>query len=65
MDDRRIFGPTRDDVIQEWRRLHNEEFNDLDSSSNIFRVNKARKMRWAGDVARMGDKRSACWVLVG
>jgi len=41
MDDRRIFGPTGDEVIWEWRRLHNEEFNDLVSSSNIIRVNKA------------------------
>jgi hypothetical protein len=45
MDNMRIFGPTRDEVIQEWRRLNNEELNDLDYSSNIIRVNKARRMR--------------------
>jgi len=58
MDERRIFGPKRDEVIQEWRRL-----NDLDSS-NIIRVIKSRRMRWAGHVARMGENRGACRVLV-
>ena len=50
----RIFGPRRDEVTGEWRRLHNEELNDLYSSPNIVRVIKSRRMRWAGHVARMG-----------
>jgi len=51
---RRIFGPRRDDVTGEWRRLYNEELNDLYSSPNIVRVTKSRRMRWAEHVARMG-----------
>jgi hypothetical protein len=51
---RSIFGPKRNEVTGEWRRLHNEEFNDLYSSPNIIRVIKSRKMRWAGHEARMG-----------
>jgi len=51
---RRIFGPRRDEVTGEWRRLHNEELNDLYSSPNIVRAIKSRRMRWAGHVARMG-----------
>ena len=51
---RRIFGPRRDEVTGEWRRLHNEELNDLYFSPNILRVIKSRRMRWAGHVARMG-----------
>jgi len=51
---RRLFGPRRDEVTGEWRRLHNEELNDLYSSPNIVRVIKSRIMRWAGHVARMG-----------
>ena len=54
---RRIFGPTRDEVTGDWRRLHNEELNDLYSSPNIARVIKSRKMRWAGHVARIGEER--------
>jgi len=54
---RRIFGPSRDEVTGEWRRVHNEEQNDLYSSSNIVRVIKLRRMRWAGHVVRMGGER--------
>jgi hypothetical protein len=50
---RRIFGPKRDEVMGEWRRLHNEELDDLYSSPNIIRVIKSRRMRWTGHVARM------------
>jgi len=62
---RRIFGPRRDEVTGELRRLHNEELNDLYSSPNIVRVIKSRKMRWAGHVARMGEERGIFEVLVG
>jgi hypothetical protein len=51
---RRIFGPKRDEVTGEWRKLHNEELHGLYSSPSIVRVMKARRMRWAGHVARMG-----------
>ena len=54
---RRIFGPRRDEVTGEWRRLHNEELNDLYSTPNIVRVIKSRRNRWAGHVARMGEER--------
>jgi len=54
---RRIFGPRRDEVTGEWRRLHNKELNDLYTSPNIVRVIKSRRMRWAGHVARMGEER--------
>jgi len=53
---RRIFGPRRDEVTGEWRRLHNEKLNDLYSSPNIVRVIKSRRKRWAGYVARMGEE---------
>jgi hypothetical protein len=58
---RRIFGPQRDEVTGEWRKLH----NDLYSSQSIIRIMKSRSMRWAGNVARMGDKRNAYRLLVG
>ena len=62
---RRIFGTRRDEVTGEWRRLHNEELNDLYSSPNIVRVIKPRRMRWAGHVVRMGEERVVYRVLVG
>ena len=61
----RIFGPRWDEATGERRRLHNEELNDLYSSSNIVRVIKSRRMRWAGHVARIGEERGAYRVLVG
>ena len=61
---RRIFVPSRDEVTGEWRRLHNEELNDLYCSPNIVRVIKSRRMRWAGHVTRMGE-RGVYRVLVG
>jgi len=54
----RIFGPKRDQVTGEWRKLHIEELNDLYASSNIVRVIKSKRIRWAGHVARMGERRS-------
>jgi hypothetical protein len=56
---RRIFGPKRDEVTGEWRKLHNEELHYLYSSPSIIRIVKARRMRWAGHVARMGENRNA------
>jgi hypothetical protein len=53
----RIFGARRDEVTGEWRKLHNVELNDLYCLSNIVRVMKSRRMRWAGHVARMGEGR--------
>jgi hypothetical protein len=62
---RRVFGPKRDEVTGEWRKLHNEELNDLYSLPNIVRVVKSRRMRWAGHVARMVEERGVHRVLVG
>jgi hypothetical protein len=62
---RRIFGSKRDDVTGQWRKLHNEELCDLYSSPSIIRIIKSRRMRWAGQVARMGEKRNAYRLLVG
>ena len=62
---RRVFGPRRDEITGEWRRLHNGELIYLYSSPNIVRVTKSRRMRWAGHVARMGEERGVCRVLVG
>ena len=62
---RRVFGPKRDEVTGEWRKLHNEELRDLYSLPNIVRVVKSRRMRWAGHVARMGEGRGVHRVLVG
>jgi hypothetical protein len=61
---RRIFGPKRDEVRGEWRRVHNEELDDL-YSPNIIWVIKSRRLRWAGHVARMGERRGAYRALVG
>jgi hypothetical protein len=62
---RRIFGPKRDEVTAEWRKLHNEEFHDLYSSPSIIRIIKSRRMRWAGHIARKGEKRNAYRLFVG
>jgi hypothetical protein len=62
---RNILAPNRNEVIRKWRRLHNEELYDLYSSLNIIPVNKSRRMRWVGNMARMGDKRGAYRILVG
>jgi hypothetical protein len=62
---RRIFGPKRDEVTGEWRRLRNKELYALYSSPNIIRVIKPRRLRWAGLVARMGERRGAYRALVG
>jgi len=62
---RKVFGPKRDVVTGEWRKLHNEELNDLYSLPNIVRVVKSRRMRWAGHVAHMGKDRGVHRVLVG
>ena len=62
---RRIFGPRRDGVTGEWRKLNNEKLNDLYSSLNIVRVIKSRRMRWAGHVARMEEGRGVHKVVFG
>jgi hypothetical protein len=62
---RKVYGPKRVEVTGEWRKLHNEELNDLYSSPNIVRVVKSRRMRRAGHVARMGEHTSVNRVLVG
>jgi hypothetical protein len=61
----RIFGPKRDKVTGEWRRLHNKELKDLYSSPDIIRAINSRRMRWAGHVTRMGEGRGAYRILVG
>ena len=62
---RRAFWPKRDEVTGEWRKLHNEELNVLYSSQNIIRLIKSRRMRWAGRVASMGERKGVHRVLVG
>jgi hypothetical protein len=62
---RRIFGPKRDEVTGEWRKLHNKEHHDLCSSATIIRIIKSRRMRWAYHVARMGARRNAYRLFVG
>jgi hypothetical protein len=62
---RRIFGPKRDEVTGEWRKLHNKELHYLYTSPSIIRIIKSRRMRWVGHVARMGEKRNTYRLLVG
>jgi hypothetical protein len=62
---RRIFGPKRDEVTGEWRKLHNDKLHNLSLSPDIIRQVKSRVMRWAGHVARMGEERKVYKVLVG
>jgi hypothetical protein len=62
---RKIFGPKKDNVTREWRKLHNEELIDMYSSPNSFRVIKLRTIRWVGHVANMGEMRGVYSVLVG
>jgi hypothetical protein len=61
----KIFGPKRDEVIAEWRKLHGEELRDLYSSPSIIRIIKSRRMRWVGHVARMEERRTAYRLLMG
>jgi len=61
---RRMFGPKRDKITGKWRKLHKEELSDLYSSPNIVRVIKSRRLRWAGHVALMGERRSVHRILV-
>jgi len=62
---RRIFRSKRDEVTREWRKLHNEELNDLYCSLNIVRMIKSRTMRWSEQVALMGENRAVYRVLEG
>jgi hypothetical protein len=62
---KRILGRRREEVTGEWRKLHNEELHDLYTAPSIVRVIKSRIMRWAGHVARMGERRGVCRVVVG
>jgi hypothetical protein len=61
----RIFGPKRDEVTGEWRKLHNEELHNLYSSPDVIRQIKSRRLRWAGHVTCMGEERKVYRVLVG
>jgi hypothetical protein len=62
---RKIFGPKKDEVAGEWKKLHNEELRDVYSSPSIIRIIKSRRMRLAGHIARMGKKKNAYRLLVG
>jgi hypothetical protein len=62
---RRIFGPKRDEVTREWIKRHNEKLHDYYSSPTIVRVIKSRRMRWAGHVAGLGERRGVYRVLMG
>jgi hypothetical protein len=61
---RRIFGPKREEVTEEWRKLYNDEIHDLYCSPTIVRVIKSGRMRWAGHVARMGEGKVVCKFVV-
>jgi hypothetical protein len=61
---KKIFGPKRDEVIGGWRKLHNEKLHNLYCSPSIIRIIKSRRLRWAGHVARMREKRNAYGILV-
>jgi hypothetical protein len=62
---RRIFGPKRDEVTGEWRKLHNEELHNLYSSPDFIKQVKSRRMRWVGHVERMGEARKVYKILAG
>jgi hypothetical protein len=62
---RRTFGPKRNEVTGGWRKLHNEELHNLYSSPSIIRMIKSRRIRWAGHVVRMGERRNAYRILMG
>jgi hypothetical protein len=62
---RRIFGPERDEVTGSWRKLHNEELHNSYFTPSTIRMIKSRSMRWAGNIARMGEKRNAYRILMG
>jgi hypothetical protein len=62
---RKTFGPKKDEVTREWRKLHKAKLNDLYSSPSVVRVKKSRRMKWAGHVARMGERRGVYRGLVG
>jgi hypothetical protein len=62
---RRMFGQKKDGVMRGWRKLHNEELHNLYSSPSIIRIIESNRMRWAGHVARMGEKRNVYMLLVG
>jgi hypothetical protein len=64
-ENRRVFGPKREEVAGGWRRLHNEELNNLYASLNIIRVIKSKRMGWTGHVALMGSMRNVYKILVG
>jgi hypothetical protein len=62
---RRIFGPKRDEVTGEWRKFHNEDLRDVDSSPNIIRMIKSRRMKWAWNIAQMGGEEDHVQVIGG
>jgi hypothetical protein len=62
---RRIFGPKRDEVTEDWRQLHNEGLHNLYSSPDIIRISILRRMKWAGHIARTGERMKAYIILVG